>query len=223
MSVEDWEERWELGQTHFHKEDVHPTLQKYYKHLTRGRDKLRFYVPLCGKTVDMSWLADKGHTVIGCEGSDLACHQFFEENSIPYVTSKIPGIDGIAYVAGNKAAIGIYRCDFFQLSVEILEPFDCIWDRGSFVAIPVTMRQQYADSIIPTLKKDGSYLLDTFQLSSDIFAGPPFNCTEDDVYKYFGNLCNIEKLESTDICGDVHRQQWGLQSFDEVVYLLTLK
>ena len=52
-----------------------------------GKSGCSIFVPLCGKTLDLIWLNEKGHTVMGCELSEVAAKQFFEENKIPYSTS----------------------------------------------------------------------------------------------------------------------------------------
>ena len=62
--------------------------QKHCPFMSEGkeRDGLSVFVPLCGKTLDMVWLCQQGHTVVGCELSEIAALDFFKENSIPYET-----------------------------------------------------------------------------------------------------------------------------------------
>ena len=43
------------------------------------------FVPLCGKTLDMVWLSEQGFNVVGCEISEVAAQQFFNENNIPFL------------------------------------------------------------------------------------------------------------------------------------------
>ena len=38
-------------------------------------------MPLCGKSLDMVWLAAQGHEVLGVELAPLAVEQFFAENA----------------------------------------------------------------------------------------------------------------------------------------------
>jgi len=40
------------------------------------------FVPLAGKTYDMTWLAAQGHRVLGVELSQLAVEQFFAEHAL---------------------------------------------------------------------------------------------------------------------------------------------
>ena len=39
-------------------------------------------MPLCGKSLDMVWLAAQGHEVLGVELAPLAVEQFFAENEL---------------------------------------------------------------------------------------------------------------------------------------------
>ena len=50
---------------------------------------ISFLVPLCGKSIDLVYLYEQGFQVIGCECSELACEQFFSENKIPFVKTKV--------------------------------------------------------------------------------------------------------------------------------------
>ncbi|KAL5015845.1 hypothetical protein ScPMuIL_005434 [Solemya velum] len=220
MSVDDWEFRWGKGQTQFHMNKVHPMLAKYLDKLTDGKDKQRIFVPLCGKTLDLKWLSDKGHSVVGCEVVATACQQFFEENDIEYTTETLPAADAVLYKAKDGRPLEIYCCDFFKITSDVIGEFDCIWDRGSLVALGVTLRQKYSDVIHPLLKTGGRYILDCFLVDNHVFGGPPFNCSEEDVNKYLGDKFQIEKLEKKDVFSK-WQEEWGVSYFFEEVYLLT--
>ena len=78
---------WDQDVFPWHKEGVHPKLEQRFETLIQAAGKenaseCRFFVPLCGKSVDMMFLLKKGFQVIGCEGVEKACVDFFEENSI---------------------------------------------------------------------------------------------------------------------------------------------
>lgn len=78
-----WAAKWESNDIKFHKRDVHPTLAAQYDHLFPDAGKgvaHRVLVPLCGKTVDMPWLARKGHEVVGIEGIPKAAEAFAREH-----------------------------------------------------------------------------------------------------------------------------------------------
>lgn len=222
MSPEDWSYRWSLDQTKFHMPQVHPMLKKHIEKLTQGRISQKVFVPLCGKTLDMQWLLDQGHEVIGNECADLACKQFFEEQNIPYTSEPLPGVDGVLYTATDGKPIKIYRCDCFALTSKLCGQFDCVWDRGGFVALPVKERTRYANAMRKLMKDNSRYLLDCFLLDNDIFAGPPFNCSENDVKQSFEKLCSVKKLDEKDVFGK-WQESWGLKTFVEEVFLLQPK
>ncbi|KAL4236642.1 hypothetical protein ACF0H5_005027 [Mactra antiquata] len=222
MSVDDWNYRWSLDQTKFHMPKVHPMLQKHIQKLTVGKTKQRVFVALSGKTLDMKWLLEQGHEVVGNDCADLACKQFFEEHKIPYKTEKLSGIDGTVYKATDGQLITLYRCDCFELSSKIIGKFDCIWDRGGFVAIPVKERKRYAASIQDLMKQDCRYLLDCFLVDNEIFGGPPFNCNEENVKECFTKYCTVKKIDTRDAFTK-WQESWGIKSFIEDVYLLQPK
>uniref|UniRef100_A0A3Q2CGL9 Thiopurine S-methyltransferase, tandem duplicate 1 n=1 Tax=Cyprinodon variegatus TaxID=28743 RepID=A0A3Q2CGL9_CYPVA len=87
MELSEWEQRWQENRTGFHQLEVHKMLQNNYDKVVNGRSGVRFFFPLCGKAVDMKWLADLGHSVVGVEISEMAIRQFFQENNLTYSES----------------------------------------------------------------------------------------------------------------------------------------
>ncbi|KAJ1620819.1 Thiopurine S-methyltransferase-domain-containing protein [Pavlovales sp. CCMP2436] len=77
--IERWADKWQAMDIKFHKRDVHPALAKHYDILFPDGAVKRVIVPLCGKTVDLPFLARKGHEVVGVEGVPLAAEQFAKE------------------------------------------------------------------------------------------------------------------------------------------------
>ncbi|XP_048762685.2 probable thiopurine S-methyltransferase [Ostrea edulis] len=222
MKPEDWSYRWGKSHTQFHMPKIHPMLSKHYDTLTGQRKNLRIFLPLCGKAVDMKMLSDEGHDVVGLECAEKGCMEFFQEQNIPYTTTDLTECSGKVFKATDNRKLTIYCCDFFKISSKILGQFDCVWDRGSFVAIPVTLRKQYSNVITPMMHSDTIYLMDTFLLDHIVFAGPPFNCTEDHLNKTFGAQMDIKKIDERDAFGEWQRS-WGLTSFIEQLYLLKKK
>ena len=55
--------------------------REYWTQVTGGSEGT-VLVPLCGKSLDMIWLAQQGHRVIGVELSDVAVESFFSENGL---------------------------------------------------------------------------------------------------------------------------------------------
>ncbi|XP_072026650.1 probable thiopurine S-methyltransferase [Amphiura filiformis] len=221
MKLGDWVTQWENGRTKFHKSAVHPMLLKHIDRLVEGKDKPRFYLPLCGKSVDLKWLLDRGYAVIGCEIAELGIQQFFEEHDIKYKTEKMTEIEGTVY-KGTDDDITIYSCDFFKLTSAIMSKVDCIWDRGSMAAINPEDRQKYSEVIIELMKPDSRYLLDMFQLEHHTFAGPPHNFEPEDAQKLYGTKCTVEHLENVNVmCA--WQKTWGTSYFYENDFFITPK
>ena len=78
MEKDFWLKRWIKNETGWHQSEVEPALVRWMK----SREPLRVFVPLCGKSLDLVWLRDQGHEVVGVELSTKACEAFFLENAI---------------------------------------------------------------------------------------------------------------------------------------------
>lgn len=59
MEPEFWHKRWSSNQIGFHLPEVNPYLQRFWPQLGLAQGS-RVLVPLCGKSLDLLWLADQG-------------------------------------------------------------------------------------------------------------------------------------------------------------------
>ena len=66
-----WQARWAQGQIGFHLQEVNPYLQQHWPSLSIAPGS-QVLVPLCGKSLDMAWLAGQGLRVLGVELADRA-------------------------------------------------------------------------------------------------------------------------------------------------------
>ncbi|MDX5333870.1 MAG: thiopurine S-methyltransferase, partial [Gammaproteobacteria bacterium] len=86
MDPQFWHERWERGEIGFHQAAINPHLEQHWPRLNLP-EGTRVFVPLCGKSRDLLWLAGEGHRVVGVEISERAAQAFFEENGLtPVIT-----------------------------------------------------------------------------------------------------------------------------------------
>ncbi|MDG1558004.1 MAG: hypothetical protein P8R03_00645, partial [Candidatus Poseidoniaceae archaeon] len=76
--MEFWHQKWSTNQIGFHRPVVNDLLAKHWPTIEANQGT-NVLVPLCGKTLDMHWLHDKGHTITGIELVEEAVHQFFDE------------------------------------------------------------------------------------------------------------------------------------------------
>ncbi|XP_077352059.1 putative thiopurine S-methyltransferase isoform X2 [Festucalex cinctus] len=222
IELKEWEQRWMENRISFHKPQVHEMLASKIDKALAGRKGVRFFFPLCGKAVDMKWLADMGHSIVGVEISEKAIQQFFMENNLTYSEERIAALHGAKVFRNLEKNISLYNCDLYNLSTSVVGQFGAIWDRGSLVAINPRDREKYASTIVPLMANDCKYLLDTLLYNPEIYEGPPFLVPDEEVHLLFGERCNIELLHSKDSMMDVHRDL-GFDYLTEHVFLLTLK
>ncbi|XP_061737680.1 probable thiopurine S-methyltransferase [Nerophis ophidion] len=222
MELKDWEQRWHEDKTGFHQPHIHKMLEGNVDKVLHGRTGVRFFFPLCGKAVDMKWLADMGHSVVGVEISEKAIKQFFEENNLTYSEEPVPAIPGAKVYKSLERNISLYNCDLYNFSSSIEGKFGAMWDRGSFVAINPRDREKYSALIISLMADDCRYLLSTLMYNPNLYEGPPFAVPGEQVQSLFEKKCNIEQLLSEDVTVDRHRA-WGIDSLMEQLYLITLK
>ncbi len=137
-------------------------------------------VPLCGKSLDMIWLAAQGNPVLGVELSQLAVEQFFDENELKPLTHQ--SIYGKHYVAGN---IEIICGDIFKLDAQILSHCVGAYDRAALVALPEAMRADYVRHVYGQLSRAYQGLLITLDYPQEEMAGPPFSVVDAEVQAVF--------------------------------------
>ncbi len=68
------------------------------------------------------------------------------------------------------------------------EAFDCVWDRGSLVALPEEFRDKYASHIMTLLKLNFRYLLDNFVYDRALYPGPPHSVDLNEVKRLYGKF-----------------------------------
>lgn len=200
-SKETWEQMWTTDKPEFHCDEVNTMLMKQHREFTRGRKNLRILVPLCGKSLDMMWLADQGHSVVGVELLRKGIEAFFCDNKLTHREEPIklrPGVQGTVFKA-NEKDISLVECSIFDFCPEAVGgQFDCIWDRGSIPCINMMKEgrlNQYIDLMLACLKPDGRYFL-AF-LAPESVEGIPSKfkfITEENLTELFRERCTIQFL-----------------------------
>jgi len=191
MQAEFWHERWQKNEISFHQADVHPGLRTHFPSLgiAPGSEVL---VPLCGKSLDMRWLADAGYRVLGVELSELAIRAFFEEAKLtPRETHD--GRFGIF----EQGPFRLLRGDFFALTATDLTRVRGVYDRAALVALPPAMRRQYAAALTRRLPVAAAMLLVTFDYAQEKMPGPPHAVPLDEVRALYEADFGLEVLHDT--------------------------
>lgn len=193
MDADFWLQRWQQGQTGFHQDRVMPLLERHWPSLQLPRES-KVLVPLAGKSLDMLWLAARGHQVLGVEISPLAVSQFFAENDITPDVSE--SRYGTHYRAGN---IELIRGDVFDLDASVLADCQGVYDRAALIALPTPLRQRYVQHLYRQLPGGCRGILITLEYPQHEKAGPPFSVPPQDVYALFQPHWRAEQQDHQDI------------------------
>lgn len=216
MEPKFWQERWARNQIGFHLPEVNPYMQRHWPQLVVAEGS-KVLVPLCGKSLDLVWLASHGLRVMGVELSEQAVEALFnEQNLVPRITRRG------AFTVYQADLIEVWCGDFFALDAEALVGCAALYDRAALIALPPLMRAQYAEHLSRLLPSGCQGLLITLDYDQTQKAGPPFAVTDDEVRVLFGPNWTLETLQEQDVLGESWKfVQEGVTRLDERVYRLT--
>jgi thiopurine S-methyltransferase len=211
-----WHERWQTRQIGFHQSAVHPFLARWWPTLGLAPGS-RVYVPLCGKTLDMVWLAERGHRVVGSELSQIAIGEFFAERGLLPSTT---GTDGFRrHLAGPYELL---EGDALALDSAQLGPVDAAYDRAALVALPPEMRPAYAASLARLLPAGARALLVSFEYPQEMKGGPPFSVEAGEIHALFGRAFRLEQVEQLDVLAENPKfAEFGIPALTETAFRLT--
>lgn len=188
MNREFWLERWSNDEIGFHQTEVNPLLVRHWPDLDAAPGSAVF-VPLCGKSLDVRWLADQGHRVVGVELAEAAVRAYFTEAGVPCQMQRETHHQ--LFVGGP---VSIYCGDFMDLIGPYLRGVEVAYDRAALVALPADMRLRYADHLLRIVPDGCRVLLLTLEYPQEQVPGPPHSVPEAEVEALFGNRCRIELL-----------------------------
>ena len=199
MNSKFWQQRWQEGRIGFHQFDVNPGLIKHFSTLALPIGS-RVLVPLCGKSVDMVWLARAGYDVVGIELVESAVQAFFiEQNITPTITEFTSAADGstLKRYQGQLAGqtITLWVADIFALSPTAIGNIDAVYDRAALIALPADMRPDYSKQIYK-LSNNAPQLLITLNYDQSKKDGPPFSISLEQLKQYYDANYEIIELES---------------------------
>lgn len=217
--------QWTNRKIGFHLPDVNALLLKHIHHIFPSKtddddaktcSNTRVFVPLCGKTVDMTYLTTMSSEVVGVEGIRQALEEYAKESydDLQIDVDKTTIKNGFEYFSGKK--ITLLRGDYFELDESKTNgKFGIIYDRASMVAIEPSKRSEYVDVLGKLLLKKGddndestgggrilliSLERKSSKLSDDELkvVGPPFTLPESTVRELYESLDWVESVTLLD-------------------------
>lgn len=205
-----WLNKWQNQELAFHQADVNPYLLQFWPQLALAADT-QVLVPLCGKSLDMVWLAQQGHSVLGVELSPLAVEDFFASLGLaPEIA------EGESLLRYQADAWTLLQGDFFALPpVEV----GAVFDRAALVALPADMRVRYVEHLLAVIPRSAPILLVVFEYEQQVMAGPPFSVSSDEIFQLFAPHRSVTLLTQADVLSTYPSfEARGLNALVEKVY-----
>jgi thiopurine S-methyltransferase len=216
LQPEFWHERWRTSQIGFHQSAVDGHLREYWPSLGLASNS-RMFVPLCGKSLDLLWLRDRGHCVTGVELSAVALESFCAEHGIPSRRRVIDDFD-----IYETAKFQLFCGDLFSLTPELLGSISSIYDRAALISWTPELREAYVRHVTALTSSGTQTLLVTLEYPQTQMTGPPFSVSTEDVNRLYAHNHVIEQLSRQDIlAGESRLRSRGVTRLHEVCYRLT--
>ena len=219
MSENRWHTSWKSGKIGFHQARINTRLEEFWPALALEASA-PVLVPLCGKSLDMLFLRQLGHPVVGVELSEIAVEAFFVENQLSFEhtqTGNLQEFTGTGKALGIRLLVG----DLFDLETSQTGPLRAFYDRASLIALPSETRQQYVDKLASLLPIGAIGLLIGLSYDPSKMSGPPFSVPDAEVQTRFAQNFQITELShssGSQRLGNLAER--GLDTMDEHVYQL---
>jgi thiopurine S-methyltransferase len=189
--TEQWLERWEEGRIGWHEPDGNANLKRHWPDLPENS---RVLVPLCGKSYDLIWLANRGLDVVGVELSRTAIASFFDDHELEYEVDS----DGkLQRYRATAQRISIFCGDYFNFESP---PFDALFDRGALVAMPLDERPRYVKHTEALLAQNAYRLIISIEYDQAAANGPPYAVMSDEIKSYWDDVHLLSRHNDIDNC-----------------------
>lgn len=210
MEEEFWQTRWREQRIAFHENRPNDLLEQHVHRLDLNPGD-RVFLPLCGKAVDLDWLADKQLQIVGVEFNQGAVEEVFARRGL---TPEVGSFG--ALTAFQAANLILFVGDFFELTREMIGPIDAIYDRAALVALPDETRSLYVKTL-PELTGSARQLLISYDYDQSQTEGPPFSVPNAEIERLYQDRYAVEPVASRAITGSLAKRCSG----QENVLLLT--
>lgn len=216
MQPDFWHERWRGGRIGFHQSSVDRNLERHWPALALPPSS-RVLAPLCGKSLDLLWLRDLGHRLIGVELSDIALQAFCLENGIAARRRPLAEFD--LYEAPQ---LELYRGDFFAFTPTLQGEVAAVYDRAALVSWAPETRSHYVEHLATLTRPGTPTLLVTLEYLQAQMPGPPFSVDSEEVRRLYSPHHRIESLERRNVSDIEPRMRArGVSRIHEVCWRIT--
>lgn len=185
-----WRQRWQEGRIGFHRDAPHPALIAHWQALGSAPNA-KVLVPLCGKSLDMRWLASQGHPVLGIEFVFEAVEAFLAASPAPVSRYVEPD-----FTIFRQGAVEVWHGDFFHLHLPQAAEIGAFYDRAALIALPPATRQRYAFHLAQLTPPGAKGLLVTLTHDQGD-QGPPYSVDDAEVARLLAPNFRLEKLETS--------------------------
>lgn len=211
-----WLQRWAEQDIGWHHEEFNSHLLNYWTSLDVPEGSV-VLTPLCGKSRDMAWLAERGYRVHGIELSPLAVAEFFEEQQL--TPERV--VQG-AFECWSAGPYELFCGDIFDLDQIDLSEVGAVYDRASLVALNPEQRKHYAQMLGQLLPNICPILLVAMDYPQREMEGPPYSVNEVEVRALFAQNYTVKLLHSLDLMKETDRyREKGLSRMLEEIYKLS--
>ncbi len=170
MKPEFWRQAWAEGRTGFHQQRINHWLQSHWAQV-KAPEGAPVFVPLSGRSMDMLWLREQGHEIVGVELSENACRGFFADLGLVPDEAK----EG-DFLVLSAQGFTLYVGNLFALP-ETLD-LGAVYDRASIIALPHAIRSAYVRKLARVLPPGAPGLMVTLEYPQQERNGPPFSVPE---------------------------------------------
>lgn len=191
-----WLKLWRNRDTNFHQTSVNRLLIHFWTNFDHKKGS-RVFIPLCGKSLDMLWLLEQGHEVIGVELSPVAVKAFFSENGLQPTKKRVG-----QFTLWQHDNISILCGDFFELTKTDIGHIDTVYDRAALTALPEDLRPRYVSQLVQITPNDCNVFLLTTEDVEKTFSSentPHIDNEIEQLYSVNFDICltHVENIVDT--------------------------
>ncbi len=189
-----WREAWRNNRTPWHQREGDSDLHRFVDKFPPPPALV--FVPMCGKSYDLIWLAQRGYSVLGVDLAPEALQGLYAEmNHTPVQQQDGPFV---RYHAGDITTL---EGDMFAVGSEHLEHVNAVFDRAALIALPPEMRQRYVTHLRKTLPVGTVILLISLDYHGGHDEGPPFSVAHSEIERLYHGVASIEQIDHYE-CSD---------------------